>query len=239
MDDIALDEQLDNKDPLRHLMNDDDLEGIISVEGLSRASSSRSELLDVLPQQSHSIQNGILKLSFVNDPHNPLSISLAVDASPGCGGLAWPAGQILASYLVQKGTDYVKNRNILELGSGTGLVGLVTGKLGGDVCITDQAPLLPIMQRNISLNALDSKVVMAELNWGMPISTTIQQPDLILAADCIYFEPAFPLLVHTLSELSDSTTEILFSYKKRRKADKRFFTILKKRFFLGRGYGRS
>jgi predicted nicotinamide N-methyase len=147
----------------------------------------------------------------VNDPHNPLSISLAVDASPGCGGLAWPAGQILASYLVQKGTDYINNRNILELGCGTGLVGLVAGKLGGDVCITDQAPLLPIMQRNISLNALDSKVVMAELNWGMPIPTTIQRPDLILAADCVYFEPAFSLLVQTLSKLSDSTTEILFS----------------------------
>ena len=94
MDDITLNEHLDNKDPLRHLMNDNELEGIISAEGLSRASSSRSELLDVLPQQSHSIQNGILKLSFVNDPHNPLSISLAVDASPGCGGLAWPAGQV-------------------------------------------------------------------------------------------------------------------------------------------------
>ena len=51
----------------------------------------------------------------------------------------------------------------------------------------------------------------------MPIPTTIQRPDLILAADCVYFEPAFPLLVQTLSELSDSTTEILFSYKKRRK----------------------
>jgi len=64
----------------------------------------------------------------------------------------------------------------------------------------------------------------------MQIPTTIQRPDLILAADCVYFEPAFPLLVQTLSELSDSKTEILFSYKKRRKADKRFFTILKKKF---------
>ena len=91
MDPFALDEHLD---PLRHFMNDNELEGIISAEGLSRASSSRSELLDVLPQQSHSIRDGILKLSFVNDPHDPLSISLAVDASPGCGGLAWPAGQV-------------------------------------------------------------------------------------------------------------------------------------------------
>ncbi|KAF8803792.1 hypothetical protein BYT27DRAFT_7195132 [Phlegmacium glaucopus] len=228
--DIALDEHLDYKDPLRHLMNDHELEGIISAEGLLRASSSRSELLDILPQESHSIRDGILKLSFMNDPHNPMYISLSVDASPGCGGLAWPAGQILASYLVQKGTDYIKNRNILELGSGTGLVGLVAGKLGGDVCITDQVPLLPLMHRNILLNDLESRVIVAELNWGMAIPTTIQRPDLILAADCVYFEPAFPLLVQTLSELSDSRTEILFSYKKRRKADKRFFTMLKKNF---------
>lgn len=40
---------------------------------------------------------------------------------------------------------------------------------------------------------------------------------MILAADCVYFEPAFPLLVQTLSDLSDSRTEILFCYKKRRK----------------------
>lgn len=89
-----MDEHLDSTDPLGHLMNDDELEGIISAEGLLRDSSSRSELLDVLPQHSHSIQDGILKLYFVNGPHNPLSISLAVDASPGCGGLAWPAGQV-------------------------------------------------------------------------------------------------------------------------------------------------
>jgi len=43
-------------------------------------------------------------------------------------------------------------------------------------------------------------------------------PDLILAADCVYYEPAFPLLVQTLSELAiDDKTEVLFCYKKRRK----------------------
>ena len=43
--------------------------------------------------------------------------------------------------------------------------------------------------------------------------------DLILAADCVYFEPAFPLLVRTLVDLvPDSKTEVLFCYKKRRKA---------------------
>jgi len=52
-----------------------------------------------------------------------------------------------------------------------------------------------------------------------------------LAADCVYFEPAFPLLVKTLTDLvPDKSTEVLFCYKKRRKADKRFFTMLKKHF---------
>jgi hypothetical protein len=97
-DDVALEERLDTNDPLRHLMNDEELEGVISADGLARASGSLSELLNVLPQQSHSVQDGLLKLSFAHawsSIPNPLSISLVVDAAPGCGGLAWPAGQVL------------------------------------------------------------------------------------------------------------------------------------------------
>lgn len=86
---------------------------------------------------------------------------------------------------------------------------------------------------------------------GEPIPKGIPPPDIILAADCVYFEPAFPLLVQTLCDLSPkgSNLEILFCYKKRRKvsifpsiralcnscdqipqADKRFFGMLKKKF---------
>ena len=91
--DIALEERLDFQDPLRHLMHDD-LQGIISTHGLARPAS---ELLNVLPQQYHSVENDVLKLSFLHQWENlpnPLSITLHVDASPGCGGLAWPAGQV-------------------------------------------------------------------------------------------------------------------------------------------------
>jgi len=52
---------------------------------------------------------------------------------------------------------------------------------------------------------------------GSLIPPEIPRPDLILAADCVYFEPTFPLLVQTLTDLADETTEILFCYKKRRK----------------------
>lgn len=47
--------------------------------------------------------------------------------------------QVLSSYLLQRGLSSLKNKTVLELGSGTGLVGLVAGYLGAEhVWITDQ-----------------------------------------------------------------------------------------------------
>ena len=54
---------------------------------------------------------------------------------------------------------------------------------------------------------------------GDPLPPSIPHKyDTILAADCVYFEPAFPLLVKTLADLvPDKSVEVLFCYKKRRK----------------------
>ncbi|KIJ70428.1 hypothetical protein HYDPIDRAFT_78259 [Hydnomerulius pinastri MD-312] len=219
---IALDEALDALDPLRHLRNGDDL------------NDQDDNSQNIVPIQPRSILNEMIRLSFPDHHANACSaaiqIFLKVDASPGCGGIAWPAGEVLANYLTLRGEPYCKGRTILELGSGTGLVGLVAGTLSGNVWITDQAPLLDIMRANVKLNQLESSVTVSELNWGEALTPDIPRPDLILAADCVYFEPAFPLLVETLSVLASEETEILFCYKKRRKADKRFFTLLRKHF---------
>lgn len=39
----------------------------------------------------------------------------------GCGGKLWPAGELLSKYMIRRGLKGAKN--IVELGSGTGLVG--------------------------------------------------------------------------------------------------------------------
>ncbi|KAJ7638533.1 putative methyltransferase-domain-containing protein [Roridomyces roridus] len=179
---------------------------------------------EIVPEQSITAAE-TLELSFSN-----VTIQLVIDPSPGCGGRAWPAGEVLAQYLVKQGPNSLQGKNVLELGSGTGLVGLVAARLGGTVWLTDQAPLLNIMRENVALNDLSSLCTVAELNWGEAIPTEIPQPEVILLADCVYFEPAFPLLVQTLCDLVKEDTEVLFCYKKRRKADKRFFTLLKKHF---------
>lgn len=69
---------------------------------------------------------------------------------------------------------------------------------------------------------------------GDPLPPVIIEspPTHILAADCVYFEPAFPLLLTTLSALLalNSSAIIYFSFKRRRRADMQFMKKAKKMF---------
>jgi protein N-lysine methyltransferase METTL21A len=52
----------------------------------------------------------------------PVGLKVNEDGgAAGCGGKLWPAGELLSRYLIRKGIK--SYRNIVELGSGTGLVG--------------------------------------------------------------------------------------------------------------------
>ncbi|KAJ1311289.1 hypothetical protein OPQ81_009787 [Rhizoctonia solani] len=208
MNEAALDEHLDALDPLRHLRNDSS---------------------EIVPPQNPTVIHQAIELSF---PPLDRPVKLVVDAGPGCGGIAWPAGEVLSRYLARRGS--LVGQRVVELGSGTGLVGLVAGLLGAEeVVITDQEQLINIMKENIELNNLQSRVRASVLNWGEPMPPNLPSTvSAIIAADCVYVESAFPLLVSTLTDLNNTypNAEILFCYKKRRKADKRFFGILKRQF---------
>lgn len=124
----------------------------------------------------------------------------------------------------------------LELGAGGGLVGLALAialaprEDDTHVHITDQISMLELMKQNIKLNDLPPRVIHASiLNWGDSSDQTIQ-PDIVLAADCVYFEPAFPLLLSTLSHVMKENTVCYFCFKKRRKADMRFLRDCRKEF---------
>lgn len=69
-----------------------------------------------------------------------------------------------------------------------------------ELYITDQEPMMDLMKRNTELNQLNDHVKVEMLNWGEPLPACIANVpvDIILAADCVYFEPAFPLLEQTL-----------------------------------------
>ncbi|TVY23729.1 Protein-lysine N-methyltransferase [Lachnellula hyalina] len=166
-------------------------------------------------------------------------LQLHEDLKSGCGGQLWPAGMVLAKQMLRYHRNSLRNARILELGAGGGLVGLGVAlgcSIDTPIYITDQENMLSLMGKNVTLNSLQSRVLPLVLNWGNPLPKDIieQKPNVILAADCVYFEPAFPLLLATLEELLELSKDavIFFCFKKRRRADMQFMKNAKKRFVV-------
>jgi hypothetical protein len=91
--------------------------------------------------------------------------------------------------------------------------------------------MLDLMKRNIALNDLDSKVTASVYGWGTQTPSHLPpHPDILLAAECVYFEPAFPLLQQTLTDLIGPNTTCYFCFKKRRRADLHFMKVARKMF---------
>ncbi|KAK4249306.1 protein-lysine methyltransferase METTL21D [Corynascus novoguineensis] len=165
-------------------------------------------------------------------------LKLHEDLKSGCGGQLWPAGMVLAKHMLRYHRDRLQSARILELGAGGGVVGLTVAKgcasLDHPLYITDMVEMESLMQQNISLNGLDDRVQVRVLNWGEPLSQEVLdlKPDIILAADCVYFEPAFPLLLQTLQDLLavEPSATIFFCFKKRRRADMQFLKAARKTF---------
>ncbi|KAF2720830.1 hypothetical protein K431DRAFT_329597 [Polychaeton citri CBS 116435] len=146
------------------------------------------------------------------------------DLQNGNGGQMWPAGMVLAKYMLRRKRD--------ELRKATSMLGVALGcDLDDGVYITDQQPMLELMQQNITLNSLQAKVKAAVYDWGAARPDAIpQHPTVVLAADCVYFEPAFPLLQVTLQELIGPETVCYFCFKRRRRADMHFLKTMRKAF---------
>ncbi|OJJ49507.1 hypothetical protein ASPZODRAFT_958567 [Penicilliopsis zonata CBS 506.65] len=164
-------------------------------------------------------------------------LHLKEDLKEGCGGQLWPAGMVLAKYLLRQHKSDLIDKTIVELGAGGGLVGLAVAR-GCDVnqnsiYLTDQKPMLELMQTNIQLNNASSTAMAGILNWGEDLPDFIPtHPAVVLAADCVYFEPAFPLLIDTLQQLLGPESVCYFCYKRRRRADIRFMKQARKVFHI-------
>ncbi|KAK4986653.1 Protein-lysine N-methyltransferase efm6 [Elasticomyces elasticus] len=161
-------------------------------------------------------------------------LKLHEDLSGGCGGQLWPAGMVLTKYMLRNYSTALQRSSILELGAGGGLVGLAVAlgcQLDRPVYITDQQPMFELMERNITLNNLQAEVRACIFDWGSSVPADVPQyPDIILAADCVYFEPAFPLLQQTLQDVIGPATVCYFCFKKRRRADLHFMKAVRKNF---------
>jgi tRNA1(Val) A37 N6-methylase TrmN6 len=93
----------------------------------------------------------------------------------GIGGDKWPAADQFCSLI----TDYrwaaffedlFSNKKVIELGSGTGQVGMLVDMLYNpvEVLITDLASHIPLIVHNMSLNPTVKRCKAAEFDWFRP-----------------------------------------------------------------------
>ncbi|KAJ8324744.1 hypothetical protein O5D80_006982 [Batrachochytrium dendrobatidis] len=87
------------------------------------------------------------------------------------GFQTWGSGVLLAKMIDQKVID-VAGQNVLELGCGTGLSGLVAARSGAKlVVLTDYHPVvLSNVERNVEANNVESNAKVVKLDWLSSLS---------------------------------------------------------------------
>ncbi|KAF1613364.1 Protein N-lysine methyltransferase METTL21A, partial [Eudyptes chrysolophus] len=158
----------------------------------------------------------------------------------GVAAVVWDAAVVLCAYLEMGGID-LRDRSVIELGAGTGLLGIVATLLdvllyllGAHVTITDRAAALEFLESNVQANLpseLRPRAVVKELTWGKDLGNFPPGAfDFILGADIVYLEETFAELLQTLEYLCSEQTVILLSCRIRYERDHKFLKMLRSRF---------
>ncbi|KAF2763371.1 hypothetical protein EJ05DRAFT_534728 [Pseudovirgaria hyperparasitica] len=144
--------------------------------------------------------------------------SRAVISGSGTTGLrTWEAALHLGAYLTtREGQAYVKDKTIMELGAGTGLVSILAAKhLGAKrVVATDGVEIVvDAIRDNLFLNGLDDsgRIEAAALKWGSPSAMgamgedyAVAELDVVVGADV----SVIPALVSTIGRLMEWRPEL-------------------------------
>lgn len=91
----------------------------------------------------------------------------------GIGFQLWPAAVVMCRWMEDKmeqvyGKDWMKDKTVLELGAGCGLVGMVSLGFGAkQVVVTDLKEVVPHLEENLRINHMDkNNIKAAALEWG-------------------------------------------------------------------------
>lgn len=107
------------------------------------------------------------------------------------GVTLWASAIALAHEIAAR-SDSLNGKRVLELGSGTGLPGIVAASLGASVIQTDRYELvMSVSKRNLDLNKIE-KIEQRLVDWTEWTDT--EKYDLIIGSDILYSEEMHPYL---------------------------------------------
>ncbi|XP_039193662.1 protein-lysine methyltransferase METTL21C [Crotalus tigris] len=154
------------------------------------------------------------------------------------GAVVWPAALALCQYLESNQEEInFKEKKVLEIGAGTGLVSIVASILGAFVTATDLPEVLENLEFNITRNTqnLDiHKPEVRKLIWGKNLSEDFPKAthyyDFIVATDVVYHHIALDSLLDTLYYLCQPGTILLWANKFRFSTDYDFLDSVSNTF---------
>ncbi len=120
----------------------------------------------------------------------------------------WPAAIGLSEYL-SLNPSLVMGKKVVEIGCGLGLPGLVAGRLGAEVLLTDYLnEPLELARYNWERN-IQQPATVRQLDWRQV--EDLPESDLVLASDIAYESRAFPFLRTLIGHYIDKGSVILIS----------------------------
>ncbi|TPX60240.1 hypothetical protein PhCBS80983_g01901 [Powellomyces hirtus] len=154
----------------------------------------------------------------------------------GQGATVWDSGLCLAKYIekrLKKDPQLLLGARVLEIGSGTGLVGLAVAMMGAgsttSVELTDMPIAIPLLDKNTATvrqafaeHAFEvPSMTVSPLLWGNEAdavslrSKEEKPPSHVLISDCFYAPKLYEALNATLSAVCGPETLVWIAYEKR------------------------
>ncbi|CAF2128397.1 unnamed protein product [Rotaria magnacalcarata] len=157
------------------------------------------------------------RLTFADDNNDKTSISVTIleqtfDTSASYGLYLWPCSPILAQYIWYNRNDFI-GKNILEIGAGTSLPGLVAAKIGAqNVILCDNPKIdkwLPLIRETMKLNIMIADRICIEfLDWydeesidGVIKKYFPSNIDIIIGSDVFFHKKDFETILALLDKL--------------------------------------
>ena len=202
---------------------DDDDVSIAFTQQKKPLSDAEIALLSDEPS-TNAEQSSLVMLSGEDDNSMPDQRYVSLRCAPDDGGvianLVWTGGITLARVLqAHFGANGMRHWRCVELGSGTGVVGIAAAILGAHVLLTDLKVALPYLRLNLATNLRPNELkncAPLEYAWGEPPDALRAHallgghaPDAIFCGDLLYFTHLVQPLCSSLIALAGQRTIVL------------------------------